>query len=81
MINSFPIPTISLADRTKIVSAVDSILVAKHDALHPDLATLEREIDGLIFALYGLLPDDRALVERATTRRSTKLEAVMEETQ
>jgi hypothetical protein len=80
MINSFPIPTISLADRTKIVCAVDSILVAKRDGLHPDVAPLEREIDGLIFALYGLLPDERAIVERATTRRSTKLEAVMEET-
>jgi hypothetical protein len=81
MINDLPIPAISLADRTKIVSAVDRVLVAKRDGVHSDVAMLEREIDGLVFALYRLSPGDRDLVERATTRRSTRLEAITEEVQ
>jgi hypothetical protein len=81
MINDFPIPAISAADRTEIVSVVDSILVAKQHGVHPDAATLEREIDRLVFALYDLTPDESDLVARATTRRSTRLEAVTEEVQ
>lgn len=43
------------------------------------MATLERKIDRLVFALYDLTPDESEVVERATIRRSTRLDAVTEE--
>ena len=45
---------------------VDRILGAKQRDAKADTSALEREIDGLVHALYGLTPEEIQLVEGAT---------------
>ena len=42
---------------------VDRILAAKQRDAGADLSALEREIDELVYALYGLTPEEIKLVE------------------
>lgn len=44
---------------------VDKILAAKQRDAEADTSTLEQEIDKLVYALYGLTPDEIALIEAA----------------
>ena len=44
---------------------VDSILAAKESDPAADVSVLEREIDELVYALYGLTPEEKALVQAA----------------
>ena len=67
-----PVPDINLdvaADRTKhdvVVSLVDRILAAKQANSTADTSALEREIDQQVYALYGLTPEEIAIVEGTT---------------
>ncbi len=45
---------------------VDRILAAKQRDAKADVSALEREIDALVYALYGLTPKEIKLVEDAT---------------
>jgi len=51
--------------RTRLVSAVDQILAAKRQNPGADTTALEEEIDRLVYALYGLTPDEVKLVEES----------------
>jgi len=44
---------------------VDRILAAKQRDAEADTSALEREIDELVYALYGLTPEEKALVQAA----------------
>ncbi len=68
MINDLPIPEIKPNDRTKLVSHVDQILAAKQRDASADTSALEREIDELVYALYGLTPEEIKLVEEGATK-------------
>ncbi len=46
-----------------IVTLVDRILAAKQREAEADTSALEREIDELVYALYGLTPEEKALVQ------------------
>lgn len=50
---------------TSLVAAVDHILSAKQADPTPDTSALEREIDQQVYALYGLTPEEIAVVEGA----------------
>jgi len=63
MINDLPIPEITSHDRVKLVSIVDRILSAKKRDPKADTTTLEREIDRLVYDLYGLTPEEIKIVE------------------
>src|SRR5262249_30098352 len=41
-------------DQSKVVAMVDRVLVAKQGNVDADTSALEREIDQLVYALYGL---------------------------
>jgi len=43
----------------------DRILAAKQRDAEADTSALEREIDELVYALYGLTPEEKALVQAA----------------
>ena len=58
-----PIPDVPLEKQKPVERLVDRILAAKARALSADVSALEREIDGLVYALYGLLPEKIRLVE------------------
>jgi len=63
MINDLPIPAIKPHDRTRLISKVDRILTAKQHDAEADTSTLERDIDELLYALYGLTDEERAIVQ------------------
>jgi hypothetical protein len=44
---------------------VDRILAAKQRDAEADVSTLEREIDEVVYALYGLTPEEIKIVEGA----------------
>ena len=44
---------------------VDRILAAKQREAEADTSALEREIDELVYALYGLTPEEIQIVEGA----------------
>jgi len=49
-----------------IVALVDRILAAKQRDAEADTSALEREIDELVYALYGLTPKEKKIVEEAS---------------
>ena len=61
----FPMPHSFAPHETSLVAAVDHILSAKQADPTPDTSALEREIDQQVYALYGLTPEEIAVVEGA----------------
>jgi hypothetical protein len=64
-LRNIPIPSISLAAEKTLSNFIDQILLAKKLDVDSDTSALEREIDELVYALYGLTPDEIALIEAA----------------
>lgn len=68
-IEQLPIRPIDFADAAEraqhdaIVSLVDRILSAKRTIPAADTSDLEREIDRLVYALYGLTTEEIATIE------------------
>ena len=51
--------------KNNIKRKVDNILVAKQRDAEADVSAVEREIDQLVYALYGLTPEEIQIVEGA----------------
>ena len=49
--------------QTPIVKLVDQILAVKQKDLQADTSALERQIDQVAYALYGLTPEEIEIVE------------------
>jgi hypothetical protein len=64
-LESFPIPAASPEKQRAVERLVDRILAAKQRDPTADTSALEREIDGLVYALYGLTPEEIKIVEGA----------------
>jgi hypothetical protein len=64
-LESFPIPTASAEKQKDLERLVDRILAAKARDAEADVSALEREIDELVYALYGLTPEEIKIVEGA----------------
>ena len=64
-VERIPIPKISTAKQRPFVRLVDRILEAKAADTDADTSELEREIDRLVYALYGLTEEETTAVERA----------------
>ena len=52
------------AQQRPIIALVDKILAAKRADPQADTSAWEREIDGLVYALYGLTEEEIAVVEQ-----------------
>ena len=61
---SLQIPVASLAAQAPVVALVNRILAAKRAGDDNIVAQLETEIDAHVFRLYGLTPDEIALVQK-----------------
>jgi hypothetical protein len=48
-----------------VIKLVDRILAAKQRDAETDTSALERELDELVYALYGLTPEEIKIVEGA----------------
>ena len=60
-----PIPVASSEKQKAVERLVDRILAAKQRDAEADTSALEREIDDLVYALYGLTPEEIKTVEGA----------------
>ena len=58
----FPIPAASPEKQKPVERLLDRILASKAKAA-ADTGKLEREIDELVYALYGLTPEEIKIVE------------------
>jgi hypothetical protein len=56
-------PTATPEQQAPIIALVERILQAKRDNPRADVTEWEREIDRLVYALYGLTEDEIAVVE------------------
>ncbi|MDQ0288161.1 Eco57I restriction-modification methylase domain-containing protein [Oligosphaera ethanolica] len=63
-----PIPAILYEEQQPIISLVDRILTAKEANPSADTSELEAKIDQKVYELYGLTPEEIAIVEAATAK-------------
>ena len=59
------VPDGSPEKRKAVERLVDRVLLAKQRDAKADVSALEREIDELVYALYGLTPEEIQIVEGA----------------
>jgi hypothetical protein len=64
-IGVIPIPAASPEKQKAVERLVDRILAPKQRDATADVSALEREIDQLVYALYGLTPEEIQIVEGA----------------
>ncbi|MBM3157650.1 MAG: hypothetical protein FJ004_10265 [Chloroflexi bacterium] len=62
-ISKIPIPAIDKSSQGKLSTVVHKIVQAKKKDPYADTATLERQIDQMVYKLYGLTPAEIAVVE------------------
>jgi hypothetical protein len=63
MVNSMPIPKISNEQQKLLITLADQILSAKKQKPEAATSQLEKEIDQLVYKLYGLTPEEIEIVE------------------
>ena len=74
-LRELPIPNVGKEQQDIITSKVEQVLAIKEDAPDADTSALEREIDKLVYRLYGLTDDEIAIVEKASARAVADAEA------
>ena len=62
-VENIPIPKIDKKTQQLLVEKIGNILTIKHENPHTNTSTLEHEIDLLVYNLYGLTPEEIAIVE------------------
>ena len=62
-VSALPIPAVSPAQQKPLEHLVERILAAKQANPAADTSAMEREIDQQVCALYGLTPEEIAIVE------------------
>ena len=63
LLGRLPVPKIDESSQKPIIKLVERILSAKRADPQADTSALEREIDRLVYALYGLTSAEIAIVE------------------
>jgi adenine-specific DNA-methyltransferase len=64
-LSEIPIKRIALSEQKPFIKLVDQILSTKKRDSDADTGALEREIDHLVYTLYGLTPEEIEIVENA----------------
>lgn len=64
-LKKLPVYPASKDEQQKMITLVDCIVTTKQRDAKADTSALEREIDDLVYALYGLTPDEITLIEAA----------------
>ncbi|HYV29035.1 MAG TPA: TaqI-like C-terminal specificity domain-containing protein [Candidatus Eisenbacteria bacterium] len=67
-VGQIPIKLPDKADQKPLERLIDRILAAKARDAGADVSALEREIDQLVYALYGLTPEEIKIVESASVK-------------
>lgn len=63
VVEKVAIPQIVVSDQRPFAHLVESILSVKANSQSADTISLEKKIDGLVYELYKLSPQEVALVE------------------
>ena len=63
-----PIPVVATERQEPVKSLVGRILLAKQRDAKADVTALERELDELVYALYGLTAAEKSIVETKTAK-------------
>jgi len=64
-IRSLPMPKVSSEQQKPVERLVERILTAKQRDAEADVSALEREINELVYAFYGLTPEEVAIIENS----------------
>jgi adenine-specific DNA-methyltransferase len=64
-LSEVPIKRIGTDEQKPFIKLVDRILAAKQRDAEADTSALEREIDELVYALYGLTTEEKDIVKAA----------------
>jgi len=67
LLKKLPIKIISNSDQNHFAKLADRIIAAKRKNPQADTSTLEKEINQMVYALYGLTPEEIAIVEGKAT--------------
>ena len=67
-LSEIPIKRIGHTEQNQFVEISERILAAKREGASADTRSLEREIDELVYALYGLTPEEIKIVEESARR-------------
>jgi endonuclease III len=62
-VRSLPIPSVTPNEQKPVERLVDQILSARQKDVTVDISALERELDELVYLLYGLSAEEIKLVE------------------
>jgi len=62
-IKTIPIPLLTSEQQRPIISLVDQILAEKESNPNADTSVLEREIDRMVYELYGLTEEEMKIIE------------------
>jgi len=65
ILKSLPFAKVAQSQQKPVIVIVEKILAAKQRDAEADTSALEREIDALVYALYGLTPEEIRIVEGA----------------
>ena len=65
LLRKLPVPRAEPQDQKPVIKLVERITSAKQQVAKADVSALEREIDELVYALYGLNEEEKALVQAA----------------
>lgn len=63
-IRKIPFPNATSAQQKTIITLVDKILAAKKEDSSADTSVFEKQIDTLVYKLYGLTEEEIAIVEK-----------------
>ena len=83
-VERIPVPELSAADQIPFIHLVEQILEAKDAEPDADTSALEKEIDRLVYELYGLMEEEITAIERsqglihATDEEDAALDRLME---
>jgi type I restriction-modification system DNA methylase subunit len=69
-LSEIPIKRISPDEQKPFIKLVDRILTAKQRDVEADVSASEQELDELVYALYGLTPEEIKIVESASGKAS-----------
>ena len=63
-LRNLPIPLVPKNQQEQIIAPVDQILALKSVNAKADTSALEKQIDDIVYSLYGLTPEEIEIVER-----------------
>ena len=62
-LQGIPVKVAQQEEQQVLIHLVDQILAAKKKDLNADTSALEKQIDEMVYTLYGLTPEEIAIVE------------------